>query len=62
MCDKYDCVRPLRFMVEKAVRSRQSNANPKELQQLLIVSYVFDLPQFFPHLSGKVIREFFLDP
>jgi hypothetical protein len=58
MCDKYDCVAPLRFVSETWLVMWEATASGEDLEILLFVSYVFGRAERFAGLSGRVVREF----
>jgi hypothetical protein len=58
MCDKYDCVSPLRFISEQWLLKWEKTAKREELETLLFISYMFDRPERFSALSTRIIKEF----
>jgi hypothetical protein len=58
LCDKYDCVTPLKFVAEHWLLLWKDATLPMEIQTLLFISYVFDRPERFSIMSMRIIREF----
>lgn len=58
LCDKYDCVAPLRFVAETWLVMCEASASIEDLEVLLFVSFVFGRAQRFTGLSGRLVREF----
>jgi len=58
LCDKYDCVTPLRFISEQWLLMWEKTAEKKELETLLFISYIFDRAERFSALSTRIIKEF----
>ena len=58
LCDKYDCVKPLKFVSEYWLLLWTKATIPSEMQTLLLISYVFDRPERFSDVSMRIIKEF----
>jgi hypothetical protein len=58
LCDKYDCVTPLRFISEQWLLMWETTAGKEELETLLFISYVFDRAERFAALSTRIVKEF----
>lgn len=58
LCDKYDCVTPLRFVSETWLVMWEATAASEDLEILLFVSFVFGRAERFAGLSGRIVREF----
>jgi hypothetical protein len=58
LCDKYDCVTPLRFVSEHWLLLWEKTAEKEELETLLFISYIFDRAERFSALSTRIIKEF----
>ena len=58
LCDKYDCVTPLKFVAEHWLLLWEDTTLPMEMQTLLFISYTFDRPKRFSIMSMRIIREF----
>lgn len=58
LCDKYDCVAPLRFISEQWLLKWEATAQEEELEILLFISYVFDRAERLAALSTRIVKEF----
>lgn len=58
LCDKYDCVAPLRFVSEQWLLQKEKTVKKDELATLLFIIYVLDRPEQFSHISMRIVREF----
>ena len=58
LCDKYDCVAPLRFVSESWLVAWETAASGEDLEILLFVSFVFGRAERLAKLSGRIVREF----
>jgi len=59
LCDKYDCVTPLRFVSEQWLQIWQREAMAeKHFETLLFISYIFDRATPFSAFSTKIIKQF----
>jgi hypothetical protein len=58
LCDKFDCVTPLRFVSEQWLSMWESTMDNKNLETLLFISYVFDRAERFASLSTRIVKRF----
>lgn len=58
LCDKYDCVTPLRFVSEQWLLTWEATAQKEDLETLLFISYMFDRPERFAAFSSRIVKEF----
>lgn len=58
LCDKYDCVMPLKYVSEQWLLMWEKPAEKNDLQTLLFISYIFDRAERFSAISTRIIKEF----
>jgi hypothetical protein len=58
LCDKYDCVAPLRFVSETWLVMWEGTSSKEDLEILLFVSFIFGRAERFASLSERIVKEF----